>query len=431
MRNGFLLVAMLVIAMLGVGIWVAEASAQPPGGFGGRGGFGGDRDNSGGDRGGFRRDRGGRGGPGGGFDPSSFLDRLDRNNNGMLDPDEMEGPASFMIQRLQREDPSIRTDRPIPMSKLKEGFEQMRNTRGDSGRDDRGGGSDDDGAEETLALDVLVPGFGGLELPPPVPGFGAAAELLAVRVTDADIREAEENVRRYDRNRDGFISREELSRRWAGNPMDFDQNGDSKLSVNELAVRAARRRINQTEQKNRRNDRTERPRERSRDAADEVSDRFDGRMSYRPRRAATPEGLPGWFAEKDRNRDGQVSMSEFEQNWTDEKVEEFYSYDLNRDATLTPEEVLRAVKQGNNRSQTSASSSRSAPVTPVDAEGLDPKYVKYAERIISRSDKDGNDVLTVDEWKEMIMDISAADADRDGTITIPEYAGWLQARATK
>lgn len=471
-RIGVLLVA-LFGALLGAGMWCADASAQPLGGFGGRGGFGGDRDDEnerrerggrgdrdgfGGQRGGFgggpggsqggpggfRGGRGGFGGGPGGFDPSSFIDRLDRNNNGMLDPDEMEGPANFMVQRLQREDPSIRTDRPIPLSKLKEGFERMRNNRGDPGGDN----PDDDEGDETLALDVLVPGFGGVELPPPVPGFSAASELLAVRITDDDSREAEENMRRYDRNRDGFIGSEELSRRWGAHAMDFDQNGDNKLSVNELAVRAARRRINEAEQATRRDNRNGRQPDRGEnDAEEESADRFGGRLSYRPQRDPVPEGLPGWFGDKDRNRDSQVTMSEFEQNWTEEKVQEFYSFDRNHDGTLTADEVLRSVKEEGSSSRStastagpaggppsrvpSASASRTAPVTPVAPNDLDDKYVKYAERIISRSDTDRNGALTVDEWKEMIMDVSPADADRDGRITVPEYAGWLQARARK
>ena len=34
-----------------------------------------------------------RGGPGGGFGPEMFLQRLDTNGNGMLDPDEAQGRA--------------------------------------------------------------------------------------------------------------------------------------------------------------------------------------------------------------------------------------------------------------------------------------------------------------------------------------------------
>ena len=72
-------------------------------------------------------------------------------------------------------------------------------------------------------------------------GFGATAEMMAVEVTPADQRESEERMRRYDRNRDGFLTKDELSSRFAGNPMDFDRNRDGKLSVSELAVRYARR----------------------------------------------------------------------------------------------------------------------------------------------------------------------------------------------
>ncbi len=60
----------------------------PPGmGFGGEG-FG----------------RGGRGG-GGGFDPTAFLGRMDTNGNGSLDPDEMQGPARFFLDRMAQNNP--------------------------------------------------------------------------------------------------------------------------------------------------------------------------------------------------------------------------------------------------------------------------------------------------------------------------------------
>ena len=128
-------------------------SAQPP--FGGRGG--GDRGGDGGFRGGpggggFRGGPGGggpggggfRGGPSrgggdrgsrGGFDPSSMLSRLDRNGNGVLDPDEQQGPAQFLIGRMQQSDPSIEPGKPIPLEKITEGFNRMREQRGqDQGR---------------------------------------------------------------------------------------------------------------------------------------------------------------------------------------------------------------------------------------------------------------------------------------------------------
>ncbi len=36
-------------------------------------------------------------GGGGGFDPSSFINRMDRNGNGNIDPDEMEGPGTIHV----------------------------------------------------------------------------------------------------------------------------------------------------------------------------------------------------------------------------------------------------------------------------------------------------------------------------------------------
>ena len=106
-------------------------SGGPPGGmsFGGRGDRGGDRG------GGFG------GGSSGGFDPSSFLTRMDTNGNGMLDPDEAQGPARFMLDRMARSNPKIDISKPIPMSVLTESFQQMRS--GGSSSDGRSYGSSD------------------------------------------------------------------------------------------------------------------------------------------------------------------------------------------------------------------------------------------------------------------------------------------------
>ncbi|HAY79969.1 MAG TPA: hypothetical protein DCY79_09220, partial [Planctomycetaceae bacterium] len=66
-------------------------------------------------RGGFSRggggDQGGRGGFGGG--PADFLRRLDRNGNGVLDPEEQQGPAGFILQRMQANNPKIVPGKPI------------------------------------------------------------------------------------------------------------------------------------------------------------------------------------------------------------------------------------------------------------------------------------------------------------------------------
>jgi Ca2+-binding EF-hand superfamily protein len=437
----------------------------PPGGFPGGGGPPGGFPGGGGPPGGFS---GGRGG----FDPSSFIERLDRNGNGMLDPDEMEGPAGFMIARLQREDPSIRTDRPIPMSKIKEAFDRSRSGResGDSGGSSGTTGGSDRGRDDTserlnaaMTAPPLVPGFGGSALVlPPVLGFGPSAELMSVEVTPADIKEAEERLSRYDRNKDGFLAGDELSSRWSGNPLDFDRNGDGKLSVSELAVRAARMRIAQVEVAKAQN-RKETDRRGNREGKKaEVPNPYNGRKSFASLSRALPEGLPGWFAEKDFDGDQQISMAEYSTTWTESLVSEFQSFDLNGDGFITPEECLAAVRNGASASgggspvavsggsppsgtssrsssgssrgsgSTSSASPAAAPATAGSSARAvgqpDQKTLEYVQKIIARNDKNKDGQLTADEWKDMLVDPSAADTNKDGRITALEYAQWMESR---
>ncbi len=335
-------------------------SAQRGGGDGGEGGFrGGPPGGGGGFRGGppgggapggFRGGPpgGSRGGaPGGdrgsrgGFDPSSFLTRLDTNGNGVLDPDEQQGPAQFLISRLQQSDPSIKAGQPISIKKVSETFTKMREQGTASrGNDPRSGNA----ADEALETELLVPGFGVDSEPIPLMGFGPAAELLAVPVTDDDKREAAERMRRYDRNRDGFLTKDELSSRFAGNPMDFDRNKDGKLSESELAVRYARRREGEEEAKKaKRDDR------RGRDGGGkvELADPYNKRTSYRNLATAKlPEGLPGFFSDRDANNDGQVTMAEYSSEWSDELISEYFAWDLNSDGTITALEARDAVESG-------------------------------------------------------------------------------------
>ena len=438
-------------------------SAQPPGrggdrggGFGGRGGgfggpggggFGGDRGGRGGDRGGRAPGGGGDRGGRGGFDASSMLSRLDSNGNGVLDPSEQQGPAQFLIGRLQQADPSIKSGQPIPIKKVSEVFEKMRQSRdgGGQGGPTRGGAS---AADEALEPELLVPGFGLEEEPIPLLGFGAAAEMLSTEVTEEDKREAAERMRRYDRNRDGVLTKDELSSRFSGNPMDFDRNKDGKLTVSELAVRYARRRVGEEEAREARRD-DDRRRDQGR-GSDDPPDVYNGRKSYRVVSGREIEGLPGFFTDKDANQDGQVTMAEFATQWNDETLAEYFKSDLNSDGVITAAEALLAVEgrgsdsgsssvasSGSPASSSSStlttSSSRSASTSSSSSSGgkVDPKLISYAERIIGRYDKNKDNALTASEWEKMLMNPGPADSNRDGRITIEEYAGWMASRSKR
>ena len=458
-----------ILSVLALSLLLATTlTAQPPGrgggdrggdrgGFGGRGGgppgggFGG---RGGGGPGGSFGGRGG-GAPGGGFssrgsfgsrgggDPSAFLSRLDANGNGIIDPDEQQGPAQFIIARMAQSDPSIKAGQPVPLKKITDAFAAMRGQR-DSGSP-QGGSSSSSAADEALMPELLVPGFGEEVEPVPLMGFGATAEMLAVEVTPEDERESAERMRRYDRNRDGFLTKDELSSRFAGNPMDFDRNRDGKLSVSELAVRYARRRTGEEEA------RKQETRRQTREQAKEVEipDVFNGRRSYRATSSRSlPEGLPGFFTDKDANGDGQVSMAEYASEWNDDVIAEFFDSDFNRDGVITADEALRKVENGGASQQTamasksasssssstvasSSSSSSSSTSAPASGGSIDDKYLKVGQRIVGRYDKNEDGALTASEWEKMLMSPAAADADRDGRITAEEYALWMQSRQKK
>ena len=222
------------LAILLTVIWTLDGYAQRGGGPPGRGG------SSGGDRGGFS----GRGGSSGGFDPSDMIRRMDTNGNKMLDPSEMQGRASYLIDRLSS---VMRIDksRPIPIDQVIRGFERLRNGGGSRDSGSRDSGRTSSSSSSSNDAEPLVPGFGldlGLD---PVLGFGSMSEFFSVSVEEQDNKSASERFARYDRNKDGFLSQEELrAGRWSDDPMTYDRNKDGRISLSEMAVRYARRRVN-------------------------------------------------------------------------------------------------------------------------------------------------------------------------------------------
>jgi len=113
---------------------------------------------------------------------------------------------------------------------------------------------------------------------------------------------------RHDTNRDGLLDAAEC-RRMGLSAMSADTDRDQRINRPELAAWLAEQQAAQ------------------------------GR--------AVPPELPSWFVEKDVNSDGQVQMSEFAKEWTDERLDEFARLDLNRDGVIVPEECLQALNRMN------------------------------------------------------------------------------------
>ena len=237
---------------------------------------------------------------------------------------------------------------------------------------------------------------------PFVPEFGLAETKYPYIQEDLD--EADRTLRRYDDNDDGFIDREEADGSvWTHrDPFEMDLNRDDRLSRMELTQRYARRRLMEDDSKELirramrvgngiRSAETSEQGRREDDSqwwrrggssywlTASVLGRFDSNRNGRLETEETQElgipiaqidvdrngeltrdelhaylseqqnesgdptkGLPGWFYELDTNRDGQVSMPEFESDWTPERFEEFDALDRNGDGLLTATEVVKS-----------------------------------------------------------------------------------------
>ena len=434
----------------------------PPGMMGGPPGMmgGGDRGSRGGPPGMMGGgDRGSRGGPpgmsGGGFDPSQMLGRLDANSNGRLDPEEMQGPARFFLDRIARDDSEIAkamsSGKPIPLSRITEAINKLRGSSSNSNSNPGPGGSNNSQPAEP---EPLVPTFGVKVEIQSIPGFGpeGADAGVAVKIEERDRKEAKERIERYDRNKDGILDEKEVGEgRWSDNPWTFDRNRDKKLTESELAVRYAKRRQTEETQRmasdsgrsnndQRRGD--DRDRRDGREQDEEPANPWSNQASYRfaPQygKGSSIQGLPEWFSSGDQNGDGQIMMNEFASSWDEGVITEFGRFDKNSDGTITALEALAAVKQGILRGAvssggaasssgmpsgtTSASSASAAPIdrsdVPPDA---DEKWVKFVASRIAKSDKDKNGRLTIDEWSPSDGDFTSIDTNADGSITLGEY----------
>ena len=585
------------------------------GGRGGRGGFsrGGDRGGGRSSRGGFSR-AGGRGGSsragssrggrragssrggrrggssrgGGGGDRSSrmrsFIQRMDTNGNGKIEPSEAQGRSSFMLQRM-----GVSVTKSISVDALAKQVSDRsgggRGGRGSSTRSgssrggSRGRGRTTQSSEPPPPEFDLVPGFGvedDGEFFPPVLAFGVRDELYEIKTSAADRKEADRILRQYDKNKDRALDKEEMKRiPWRSDPWQHDRNRDGRISADELAMRYSLRRtgkenIGRTKsslkkaksnasRRSRTSSRTSSRGGRGRGSSSSSGDRSarmvqmmfprydrnkngyldkdelgsvrfvdtktadknrDGKLSKKefadamaarmtgggrrgrgrgrsgagggggnsrwftrnrsttgPRTSSTKKksstgklndaetykrlsvlerlekdglqkDLPEWFTQSDKNEDGQIKMAEFASSWNDEAIRDFFQFDKNKDGIITAQECIAAKEAGAvrgvapaastasssaSRSRSSRSSSRnsrsrsrrssSSPRKKLSKAKL---YMSFAVGQIKLYDKNKDGVLSKDEWSAMKnKPAKGADADGDGKLTPTELANAL------
>jgi Ca2+-binding EF-hand superfamily protein len=419
---------------------------------------------SGGDRGGDRGDRGRGSWGGGGFDPSQFISRMDTNGNGALDPEEVQGPARFMLERMARNNPKIDISKPIPISVLTESIQQMRGGSGGPsgawGGPWAGFGSDDESVE--APKQTLVPGFGLRVERSPVPGFGSSTALSAIQVEERDRRDADERMRRYDKNNDGSLDQEEIKEaRWSDSLAQWDRNRDGKLSRDEVAARYARRREQRQDQESRtRSEEEKRGRQQTANDGEkkEPTRPFEKTASFRLKGSeggpVRPAGLPEWFVRDDADGDNQVAMNEFARKWDASTLEDFAKFDANDDGYITAKECLAGVKkgylkgsgpsattastkpespEGNNALPSTSSAGSSTRPTPnvTSSGGISAEMIDWSRKNLPKKDKDKNGYLTPDEFSDSSKQFGDVDTDGNGQISVEEYAAYRLNRFKK
>lgn len=327
------------------------------------------------------------------------LERLDRNENGKIEPDEITPLARPYLERIAGR--RLQLDRSNDISALQEAgrlYHALRN-----------GVVGNDVVVQKQSKSAIM-SFGPKADEPLLPEFGMAD--VKYPYTKIDLEEADRMLRRSDANKDGFIDRSEaVNASWTHNdPFEMDIDHNDKLSRLELAQRYARRRLlsgasQELIQKAKRTGNGIPPSAKPEATRSEdygwwrrggsnqwlsasVMSRFDlnrdGRLEEQEAQALgipmgrmdidrngdisrdelqsylkamqdeagdESTGLPGWFFELDENRDGQVEMAEFTKEWSAEKLQEFELLDSNTDGLLTSAEVAQSKSQigGNYR----------------------------------------------------------------------------------
>ncbi|HEY2826547.1 MAG TPA: EF-hand domain-containing protein [Pirellulales bacterium] len=184
---------------------------------------------------------------------------------------------------------------------------------------------------------------------------------------DAKIRSyAASMLKRYDKNNDGTLDKSEWSQ-MSGDPEKYDRNHDGKITLDELvdslknwnrpsedstatpskaasaaaATGTSAGRSASAGSNTSTSDAAGAPAGRSAGLSVRRGIPVDDGKHYRSPKDRLPEGLPEWFTQADSDGDGQISMHEYAEPLTDEKLAEFAKYDLNNDGFITPSEVLK------------------------------------------------------------------------------------------
>jgi Ca2+-binding EF-hand superfamily protein len=254
---------------------------------------------------------------------------MDANRDGKFELKELpEHRRRFAKMMLERS--GFDTEKAIDLKKIEQKVRE---------RFGGGGGNNEDGEPP------LVPGFGLASEGTPPPTFGTRVETEEEQNRDEERRRRHEQRRRQDQQRKieafaksmmekGDRNKNRLLEKhldeWdavRGDPEEMDRNNDKRLTLNELIVGMNGRPVPDSS------------------PFPKGAFRF---LSYYDR---LPEGVPEWFLERDQNKNAQLEMNEYTDDWNRAAAEEFTFLDRNNDGVVTVEECFTTLREVEEREE--------------------------------------------------------------------------------
>ena len=159
-----------------------------------------------------------------------FIRELDTNGSGHIAPEEIPERSRRLLEKYARYG-RLDLRRPNSIGRWEEAIRRYNEQRRSGDR------------RIVTERESGISEFGRDPGAPLVPGFGLGD--IKFPYSNYDLNEADDTLRRYDRNDDGYIDRAEARRsQWTRtDPFESDFNKDNRLSRPELAQRYASRRL--------------------------------------------------------------------------------------------------------------------------------------------------------------------------------------------
>ena len=361
----------------------------------------------------------------------SFLEKIDANGNGSIEPDEMSGNTKAFLSKL-----GVDSGKAVKISKV---ISKSKKANGKSSEAEKP-------TPKRAQNELKVPGFGAEKKSATVRSFSAANSISKAGKTYSKniLEQTQRTLERYDRNEDGVLDESELNRvRWGSpRPSNSDLNGDGRLSKYELNERYLAREKSSSGDSGR-EDRDDRSDKRSdRDRSSSIRDRDRERDSERDSRLIRTSHS-GPSSEKpttsdrlkyqkyaqsqmnsyDRNKDGKLDEGEMEKMKRLPK-----GADTNKDGFVSHVELANSLRNADQSKTSSSSAKRSySKNNRSSARTTTSSNSRSKNSSLGKLDANGDDQIQMhefsDKWdEEVVAEYYEADKNGDGVITAAEWS---------